>query len=78
MRARFHAMDAEMVWFLHHLQRFTFVTRLPSASVPRTLPQTFRRRLVVPIAGGRFSAVVAVLCQLVFQFLDTLCQRQKH
>src|SRR3989304_5226012 len=78
MRTRFHPMDADMSWPLYHLQRFAFVSDLPSASAPRTFPQAFRRRLVVSVAGGWFAAVAAVLCQLVFQFLDTLCQCQKR
>jgi len=67
MRARIHPMDANTIRLLHQLQRFAFMPGLPSASTPRTFPQAFRRRLVIAIAGGRFSAVAAVLSQLIFQ-----------
>jgi hypothetical protein len=54
-------MYLNTVWMLYHFQRLAAMSLLSPAFPPMAFPQTLRRRLVVSIAGRRFSAIAAVL-----------------
>src|SRR6266511_6081179 len=73
-----HTMYFDKVWLFYCFQRLALMPRLTSAFSPGSFSQTFRarRRLIVSVAGRRLTAVAAVLCELVFQFLNAFRQRQ--
>ena len=72
MTAAFYRMDFDVIGLTHSFERASRMSRLPTAFLTTLMPQAFGF-LFQPIAGRWFSAVAAVFCHLVFQFLDAFC-----
>ena len=73
MATTLHPMNLDVFRRGHCFERASWVTCLPSACLAALVPQAFRF-LFQPITGRRFAAVVAVLRQLIFQYLHSLGQ----
>ena len=64
-------MYSNMVWLLHHLEGVPLVSFLTTTTTAALLAQTARARLLQTIAARWFAALLAVLSQLVTQYLNS-------
>jgi hypothetical protein len=60
-------MNLDVIWMLHCFQGIAAVSWLTSTFLLVPFAKALGGWLLVSIAGWRFAAVIAILCQLIFQ-----------
>jgi hypothetical protein len=65
-----YPMDNNMIRLVHRLQPSAFMPHLTTRLLPAAMAQTMRRAFLIPVAAGRFAAVMTVFVLLIFQRLQ--------